>query len=188
MFLLIAIVLAFAFALLRPLSDGLFDTSMWVAKMLAPSDIEEGEMSKQFLKMGQAALMDGWLSNIPFVTSILLFTSIIVGFIHSWWGGISMCFVSGILGALTKILLGRSVSHYLPLLYHKMVNRVADYKAANDTARSEASESFCEDLQEIMRLYQGSRLRPPTPKQLKDIPYGDLCFWLKREADSAKSG
>lgn len=92
-----------------------------------------------------------------------------------------MFFVSAILGALTKIFFGRSVSYYLPLFYHKMVNRAADYKMKNDAVRLEASESYCEDLQQIMRIYQGSRLRPPTPKQLKEIPYGDLYYWLEHK-------
>jgi hypothetical protein len=66
-----------------------------------------------------------------------------------------------------------------------MVNRAVDYKTKNDVERLEASESYCKDLQQIIVLYQGSRLRPPTPKQLKDIPYGDLYYWLERGADSA---
>jgi hypothetical protein len=181
MSLLIAIGLSLVYALIKPLSEGLFDTGMWIAKMLAPPDMEEGETSKQFLKMGQAALMDGWLSNIPFITAILFFSSVIIGFIHSWWGGFLMFFVSAILGVLTKIFFGRSVSYYLPLFYHKMVNRAADYKVKNDTVRLEASESYCEDLQQIMHIYQGSQLRPPTPKQLKQIPYGDLYHWLEHK-------
>lgn len=184
-FLFIAMGLALLYAILKPLSDGLLDTSAWVAKILAPTDIEENENTKQFLKFGQASLMEGWLSNIPFITYIVLFSSIITGFIYHWWGGILMYFISVTLGALTKILWGRSVSYYLPLLYHKMVNRAADYKAKNDVERLEASESLCRDLQQIIVLYQGSRLRPPTPKQLKDIPCGDLHFWLERGAYSA---
>ncbi len=72
MFLAVSIGLALLYAALKPLSDGLFDTSMWVAKMLAPTDTVEGESTKQFLKVGQAALMEGWLSNVPFITTITL--------------------------------------------------------------------------------------------------------------------
>lgn len=180
--LFIAIGLAVLYAILKPLSDGLFDTSAWVAKILAPPDIEENETIKQFLKFEQYTLMEGWLSNIPFVTYIVVLSSIITGFLYSWWGGILMFFVSVTLGAVTKILWGRSVSYYLPLLYHKMVNRAADYKTKKDVDRLEASESFCRDLLQIIVLYQGSRLRPPTPKQLKDIPCGDLHYWLERGA------
>jgi hypothetical protein len=66
-----------------------------------------------------------------------------------------------------------------------MVNRVADYKRENDVERFEAAQSYCEDLQQLMLLYEGSGLRPPTPKQLKDIPYGDSYYWLTHEAEGA---
>ena len=105
--LFIAIGLALIYAILKPLSDGLLDTSAWVAKILAPTDIEENENTKQFLKFGQASLMEGWLSNISFITYIVLFSSIITGFIYHWWIGILMYFVSVTLGTLTKILWGR---------------------------------------------------------------------------------
>jgi hypothetical protein len=59
-----------------------------------------------------------------------------------------------------------------------MVHRTADYKRDNDTERLEAAESYREDLQRIIVLYEGSRLRPPTPKQLKVIPRGDVSYWL----------
>ena len=93
-----------------------------------------------------------------------------------------MFFVAATLGTLTKIVWLRPVSYYLPLLHHKMVNRAADYKTKNDVDRLEASESYCKDLQRIIFLYQDSKTRPPTAKQLKEIPYGDLYYWLDHEA------
>jgi len=87
--------------------------------------------------------------------------------------------VSTILGGLTKVLMTRSVSHYLPYLHHKMVNRAADYKRNNDAVRYEASESFCRDLEAIMAIYHDSRRKPPTRKQLKTIPYGDQYYWCE---------
>jgi len=80
MFLGIAVGLAMFYAILKPLSDGLTDTSIWVAKMVAPADTAEGETAKQFLKLGQAALMEGWLSNVPFITYSIFFSSVIVAF------------------------------------------------------------------------------------------------------------
>ncbi len=180
MYCLIAISLALAYAALKPLSEGLFDTSMWVAKILAAPEAEDNETTEQFLKIGQAALMEGWLSNIPFIATILFFSSIAVGFICSWWVGVLMYFVSVTLGVLTKLIFMRSVSCYLPLLHHKMVNREIDYKRQRDAERAQAAESYCKDLIQIMHIYQNSRLRPPTAKQLTQIPYGDLYYWLER--------
>lgn len=185
MLIAIAIGLALLYAILKPLSDGLFDTSMWVAKILAPTGTDENENTTQFLKFGQAALMEGWLSNIPFITTIIFFSSIIVAFFYHWWAAIVMFFASIVLSVFTKSFWGRSVFYYASFLYHKMVNRAADYKRKNDIERSEAAESYCKDLEQIMSLYHGARLRPPTPKQLKDIPVGDLHYWLNCGASSS---
>jgi len=177
MFLVIAMILALGYAMIKPLRDGLFNTSMWVAKMLAPKDIGESQEASQFLKVTQAALMEGWLSNVPFLDMLLLLSSVIAGFIYSWWGGFLALLVAVIFGELTKIFWLRSVSYYLYLLHHKMVNRLADYKAKNDSVRVEASESCCKDLEQIIVLYHGAGLRPPTQKQLAHIPYGDMGYW-----------
>ncbi len=94
-----------------------------------------------------------------------------------------MYLVSGMLGAITKVFMIRPVAHYLPWLHHKMINRAADYRRANDVVRYEASESFCKDLENIMAIYHDSPQRPPTRKQLKAVPYGDPYYWL--EVDNA---
>jgi len=176
--LLIALGLALLYAALKPLGDGLFDTSAWVAKILAPAEIEQTETTKRLSKFGQAALTEGWLSNIPFIAGILFWCSIILSFFYDWWAAIAMYFVATVLGVLTKLFWRRSASFYLSLIEHKMLNSAADYKRCNDTERLEVAESYCKDLQRIILLYEGSGLRPPTPKQLKDIPSGDLSYWL----------
>jgi hypothetical protein len=177
-FLLTASVLALVYAVLKPLGDGLFDTSAWVAKMLTPPDADE-ESAQRLRKFGQAALMEGWLSNIPFIMSVVFFGAIILAFFYHWWAAIIIYFAATILGVLMKLFWGRSVSYYLSFIHHKMVNRKANYKRDNDVERFEAADSYCTDLQRIMFLYDGLRLRPPTPKQLKDVPNGDLSYWLE---------
>jgi hypothetical protein len=102
-----------------------------------------------------------------------------LGVFYHWWAAIVLFFVTIVLSELTKLFWGRSVSYYLALIYHKMVNRAADYKRDNDMERFEAAESYCKDLQRLMFRYQGSQLRPPTPKQLKEISYGDVSNWLE---------
>ena len=176
--LLAASALALLFAVLKPLGDGLFDTSAWIAKTLTPPDADE-ESAQRFRKFGQAALMEGWLSNIPFILSVVFFGAIILAFFYHWWAAIIMYFAAGTLGVLTKLFWGRSVSYYLSFIHHKMVNRAANYKRDNDVERFEAADSYCRDLRQVMFLYDGSGLRPPTPKQLKDVPTGDLSYWLE---------
>ena len=177
-FLLAASALALLYAILKPLVDGLFDTSAWVAKMLTPPDADK-ESAKRLMKFGQAALMEGWLSNVPFITVIVFFGAIILSFFYHWWAAIIMYFAATAPGVLTKLFWGRSVSYYLSFIHHKMVNRATDYKRDNDAERFEAADSYCKDLQQVMFLYDGSGLRPPTPKQLKDVPNGDVSYWLE---------
>ena len=69
-FLLAASVLALLYAVLTPLSNGLCDASAWAAKMFTPPDADE-ESARRVMKFGQAALMEGWLGNIPFINSIV---------------------------------------------------------------------------------------------------------------------
>jgi hypothetical protein len=179
MYCLVAIGLMLVYAALKPLSEGLFDTSMWVAKILAPPESQDNAATKQFLKIGQAALMEGWLSNIPFFSTIGFFSAIIFGFLCHWWMGIVIYVVAVFLGVFTKLLFMRPVSHYLPLLHHKMLNRKIDYKRDNDVERADAAESYCRDLAELILIYQDSSLRPPSAKQLLQIPYGDRYYWLE---------
>lgn len=181
MLIAIAIALAILYSLVKPMADGLYDTSMWVAKILTPENTNDSAAVKQSIKFGQAALMDGWLNNIPFLASILAFGSIVVAFCFHWWAGIAMFIFAIILGSFTKLLFLRPVAYYLMFLNHKMLNRRADYKGKNDVERFEASDSFCRDLETILLIYQDSQLRPPTPKQLKDIPCGDINYWLNQQ-------
>jgi len=184
MLLAIALGLALLYAVLKPLSDGLFDTSAWIAKMLAPPDTAKRESAKQILKFGQAALMEGWLSNVPFVTSIVFWSSIILSFFYHWWAAILMFFVATTLGVLAKLFWGRSVSYYLWFIYSKMVQRATDYTRDKDLERASAAESYCKHLREIMAIYHDTRLRPPTPKQLREIPYGELYYWRDHGTDA----
>ena len=174
----ISILMAIIHSLLKPLGEGLSNTSMWVTKILAPIDSEDNEVTKQFMRIGQAALMDGWLSNIPFISTILFFLSIATAFFFSWWAAIAVFLLCIVLDSITNLLMIRSVTYYLIFIHHKMINRVADYKAKSDIERYDAAESFSKDLEKIISIYQNSTLKPPTPEQLKEIPFGDVCYWI----------
>jgi hypothetical protein len=180
MFLLIALVFSIIYIILRPMSKGLFNTSMWVAKILAPENMKDNtNETKLFLKTGQAALMEGWLSTVPFITSILSILSIISGFIYNWWAGFLIFFILFFFGTIAIGIWNRSVEYYLILIYHKMVNRFADYEKTNDYERADAAKSYIKDLEMIMLLYKDSHLKPPTTKQFKKIPFGNVSYWLE---------
>lgn len=97
--------------------------------------------------------------------------------------GIVIYFVAVTLGVFTKLLFMRSVSYYLVFLHHKMLNRQIDYKKDHDIERAEAAESYCRDLAEIIYIYQDSSIRPPSAKQLRQVPYGDRYYWLEQTAN-----
>ena len=176
---MIAAFLALLYVALKPLSDGLLDTSAWVAKILSPPGVGS---SDEFVKVNQAALMDGWLSNIPFITPIFFIASLISAVFFHWWAALALFFVTIVMSVLAKMLWTKQVSHYVLFLYHKMVNRMADYRRQNDITRLEATETYVKDLEQIISLYRNARLRPPTPKQLEAIPSGDLRYWLDHGA------
>jgi len=53
MLLLTALGLALLYAIMKPLSDGLFDTSARVAKILSPTDPLDPQTEKQLMKLGK---------------------------------------------------------------------------------------------------------------------------------------
>lgn len=175
----IALSLATVYLVQKPLSAGLFDTSIWISTILAPPELENNASTKQFLKIQQAALMDGWLGWTQSISLFLFLSSIITGFLHSWWLGIIMYLTTATGGIIMKLLFMRPLSHYVSLISHKMVNRAADYKWQNDTVRFQAAESLSCDLMQIIHVYKNSQLRPPTEDQLKKIPYGNLYYWIE---------
>ena len=182
MWLIIAALLVLAYSALTPLSDGLLDTSLWAAKIMLPAGLENNALTKQMLKFTQASLMEGWLSNVPFITTILAVAGAIAGFIHAWWAGILAILLLPLLTALTKLIWTQPVPHYLAYLYQKMVFRLADYKKTTDVERQKAAQSICEDLERILFIYQDCPFRPPSTRQNRSVPFGDVYYWLQHGA------
>jgi hypothetical protein len=179
MWLLISLGLSVIYAILKPFGDGLFDTSLWLAKITMPPDMDKSQITKQLLKVNQAALLGDWLSNFPFINTIIVVLSIISGFLYSWWAGIMMYFIAVFLGATSKFFFTRPVVYYLFVIYHSMTNREANYKMKNDISRAEAAKSYCEDLAEIIAIYENSKLKPPSEKKVKSIPHGDIFYLIQ---------
>jgi hypothetical protein len=177
-FVVASALLVLIYVVLKPLNDGLTDTSAWAAKAMAPPESGDNDFTKQYLRFTQAALMDGWLSNVPFFGYNALYAASIVAALYHWWVAPIVFVVALFIGTLTKIMWGRSVSHYLMFMHARLLNRAATYRQKNDNERAEAAESTASELQEIIVVYMNSTLRPPTAKQLKAMPYGDVSFYL----------
>ena len=182
MLLAIAIGFGLICVVLTPLGDGLFDTSMWAAKIMLPPEAVKNENANQLLKITQAALMEGWLSNIPFVTAMAGLSAVIISGFYHWWLTFVFFVVIVIFRVLVKLFWTRDACYYLLCMHQKMIHRAADYRRDNDLVRFEAAEETCRDLEKIISVYDVTRLKPPTEKQLKEIPYGDLLYWRERWA------
>jgi hypothetical protein len=170
--------LVLVYVVLKPLGDGLTDTSAWAAKVMTPPGSGDNDTTKQYLRFAQAALMDGWLSNVPFFNTIAMVAALVFAALYHWWAALIVFVVAVFIGTLTKIIWGRSVSHYLMFMHARLLNRAANYRQKNDNERAEAAESTASELQQIIVVYMNSALRPPTAKQLKAMPYGDVSFYL----------
>jgi TPR repeat protein len=70
-------------------------------------------------------------------------------------------------------------------MHARLLNRAATYRQKNDNERAEAAESTASELQQIIVVYMNSTLRPPTAKQLKAMPYGDVSFYLKYDTQAS---
>jgi ABC-type multidrug transport system fused ATPase/permease subunit len=177
-FVVASALLALVYVALKPLGDGLTDTSAWAAKVMAPPGSGDNDTTKQYLRFAQAALMDGWLSNVPFFNTIAMVAALVFAALYHWWAALIVFVVAVFIGTSTKIIWGRSVSHYLLYMHARLLNRAATYRQKNDNERAEAAESMANELQQIIAVYTNASLRPPTAKQLQAMPYGDVSFYL----------
>lgn len=180
MLLWIAIAIAVIYGLLKKFSDGLSDTSLWIAKIMMSEGDENIIESKSLLKANQAVLMEGWPSNVLFITYLLPIASIIVGFIYSWWGGILMIVSVVLCGSVAQFFIRRPLTYYVLIYLSRMANRFADYKKNNDLVRADAIEPFSDKIKEILTIYAGSGIGVPTPKEINENPYGDIYFLLSK--------
>ena len=188
-FVVASALLVFVYVVLKPLGDGLTDTSAWAAKVMAPPGSGDNDTTMQYLRFTQAALMDGWLSNVPFFNTIAMVAALVFAALYHWWAALIVFVLAVFIGTLTKIIWGRSVSHYLLYMHAQLLNRAATYRQKNDKERAEAGDSMANELQQIIAVYMNASLRPPTAKQLQAMPYGDVSFYLnakRSEAHQAK--
>jgi len=180
---ILAIVLLLAFLVMHPLADGLMDTSAWAAKIFVDESLSDMPQIPMLLRGHRAALMDGWLSNVPFISTTCMFSSVVAAFFAHWWLGITVILAIAIGGFLVRQFFGRTAGTYLMMIYGKMANRVANYRRDGDADRLAAGEEYLEKLRGLLILYAEPRIRPPTPKQLKSCPYGNASWWLEFPGD-----
>ena len=126
-FVVASALLALLCVVLKPLGDGLTDTSAWAAKVMAPPGSGDNDTTKQYLRFAQAALTDGWLSNVPFFNTIAMVAALVFAALYHWWAVLIVFAVAVFIGTLTKVIWVRSVSHYLLYMHARLLNRAATY-------------------------------------------------------------
>jgi hypothetical protein len=178
MFLYLSIALGIIYTILKPLENGLYVTSLWVAKVLMDPHSKDSSETKLILKTNQAALMKGWLSNLPFFNSIIFISVIIFAIIYCWWIGIIITVLTGMAGGISKLFFTKSITFYLLLIHSKLVNREADYKTKNDFERANAAHSLSRDLEKIIAVYKDSGIKAPSDIQINENPYGDIYYMV----------
>ncbi len=87
--------LVLVYAVLKPLGDGLLDTSAWAAKVMAPPETGGNDFTKQYLRVAQAALLDGWLSNVPFFSYNAGVAASVLAALYHWWAALIVFVVAG---------------------------------------------------------------------------------------------
>jgi uncharacterized membrane-anchored protein YhcB (DUF1043 family) len=107
-----------------------------------------------------------------------MFAALVFAALYHWWAALIVFVVAVFIGTLTKMIWGRSVTHYLLYMHARLLNRAATCRQKNDNERAEAAESMASELQQIIAVYMNASLRPPTAKQLQAMPYGDVSFYL----------
>jgi len=132
--------------------------------MSFPRGSGDHDSTKQYLRFAQAALMDGWLSDVPFFIPIALVAALVFTALYHWWAALIVFVLAVFIGTLTK---GRSGSYYLMFMHAQLLSRAATYKHKNDNERAEAAQSMASELEQIIAVYMFTRLRPPTAKQLQ---------------------
>ncbi len=176
MILYIAIGIEILASLLTPYSDGLFNTSLWMAKILSPSELIDTSEGKQMVKLNQAAFMDGWPSNIPIGVNLLMLVGVVLGFFYRWWGGILAYLIYAFLMGTFLFFFRKPVTYYVMLFARRLTNRIADYRKMNDLDRAAAAEELLEEVKVIFTEYMNTGIKTPTSKQVKNNPLGDVQY------------
>ncbi|MEI9934485.1 MAG: hypothetical protein WDM71_06445 [Ferruginibacter sp.] len=175
LFFWIGLGIAFIFGLLHPFAERLQCTSLWVGKVLVPT-----ELSSAYPSGLQAALTNGWPSTYIVVVNFLPYVSSIIAFFYVWWAALIVFIISAFFSAIfgkTQIT-SHKVERYIAILIDHIQNEIANYKKRGDFDRSEASENLNKELAELLILYLKSEIRVPTMKQAKAAPYGDRYYLL----------
>jgi hypothetical protein len=176
MFFYTTIILFILSNILYPYSEGLLNTSAWVAKITMPIGSDNFPDNKQNTKINQALFMYGWLSNVPILNSILTLSYMATAFVHTWWFGIIMIIVGAIGRVIINARFKKNASYFLFFLYQKLQNRLANYNKVGDNDRADAIKEISKDLEEIIIIYQNTYIKTPTEDIIKANPNGDLYF------------
>jgi len=171
-----ALAVAVIGSLVAPFAHRLQGTSLWAGRVLVSP-----EASHALPRGLQAALMDGWPSNIGLLLN-LPFIAAALGFVYAWWGGILVFAVSMAVSTLAgrTPLASNKLERYLVLLWGHAQQRAADYQMRGDRDPANAVRYLSNEVQTLLSLYAGSGVKAPDVLEAKQTRFGDRESLLRQ--------
>ena len=105
--------------------------------MSFPRGSGDHDTTKQYLRFAHAALMDGWLSDVPFFIPIALVAALVFTALYHWWAALIVFVLAVFIGTLTK---GRSGSYYLMFMHAQLLSRAPPTSIRMTTSERGSSE------------------------------------------------
>ena len=177
-----ALFFSLIYAVLKPFSDGLLDTSLWVGKILTEQFEDSSEeilkLQKKKMKSIQLGLLDGWPSFFVAMPIYLTVLALGLGFWANWKIGLIVFGVLVVDFIIIKPLLSKPIDFFLEIILKRMTNRYANYIKKNDLVRADVTKELCDNLEELLALYFNKKIFPPDTQKIKEVPYGDKLYLL----------
>jgi hypothetical protein len=184
MFILITLIMIATYlTALGPYWNRLANTSLWIGRALTDPEFETTGGSLALPKITQAALMEGFPSNMYLITAFSPYVSGalsgVIGFLYSWWVAVFIFLGSPLVSILIARKSSRDIEHFIMYLMHRIANRTANYKVKGDKNRIEAGESIYNDLSKLLSIYANSGVKAPSAKLAGSAPCGDPSYLLR---------
>jgi hypothetical protein len=177
MLLIQAVILALIFCLIRPYNKGLFNTRKWIAKIREPKGTLDNEETNITLLQKDVKIMSIDLVLKPTMNTVFLLAGIIMGFLYKWWGGLLVIAITRLLKEVTILYLTPSLAYYLKRNRRIVMKKIEGFKE-DDEDELEEYKKYLADLEKILVIYKDSKLKPPDSRELRDIPYGDINYFI----------
>lgn len=179
-FFIVSLFCAIAYGFIKPYSDGLIDTSLWVGKIMVKINSDSSITANDIhaMKQNQKSLLLGWPSLIIIMPISFTIIALTTGLYDSWKTGLIAFVIISFNVLFTKRLLAKPIRYYLRFFMNRMLDRAEYYLKRNDEIRSMVCKAYLDELFNLAEIYGEANITPPNSHQLKTVPFGDKYYWL----------